>query len=496
MRKFIFFALALMLAPVTKAQEWDIQLPDYEVTPAIFSYAGQNPDWGMQYLKSAEFWSKSRGQNAIIFIGDTGIDVDHPDLKDRIILEYCRDFTSSPNGFRDAHGHGTHCAGIAASSDNDFGVVGNAPQAALVSVKVLNNGGSGNFSWVAAMLRYVADLPLTGQHAGKRKVVSLSLGGSSGTSDLEAAINYAISKGVFIVAAAGNSGCNVDNTCGFPGRYPQIVCVGSIGKTEQPSGFSSCCEQLDVCAPGEAINSTGIGGAYVHLSGTSMATPGVAGVIANIVSAYPQIKTQSELENFLRKRAKDLQGVGWDKRTGYGSTVMTGYLTPPDGTGPPTPPTDPIRSVRTITIPVPGQYAFIWKASNETSFHRAVVTGIVADVKSNRYAEKTVKDAVAKTDGFFSGGSRGIGLLDNADLYDAGAWAAYFLALVTRDADYTIIVRSMTVQDEIGNTICVDWTKDKPRDLPTASALFHSRASKKTEDLKRTARSGATTFVK
>jgi subtilisin len=498
MRKFILGLLALLFLLPAHSQHWDIQLPEYSVEAVTFAYEGQTTDWGVHYLKSAEFWSKSRGQGAIGFILDTGVETGHPDLKDRVILEYCKDFTGSAVGFQDIHGHGTHCAGITAASDNALGVVGNAPQASIVAIKVLNDQGSGSFQTVALGIRYVADLVLTNQHAGKKKVISMSLGGGGGAPELEAAIAYAISKGVFIVAAAGNSGCNIDNTIGYPGRYPSVITVASIGKTELPSGFSSCGEQIDVSAPGEQIYSTGKGGGYVYLSGTSMATPGVAGVICNIVSAYPQIKTQADLEKYLRAKAKDLPPTGWDKRTGYGSTVMTGYLVPPDGSDnpPPPPPGDPVRAFRTITIPIAGQYSFIWKGANETTFHRATVSEIVIDAKTNRWSDAAIKNAIQKTDAFFANGNRGFGLLDDADLYEAGRWCAYFLALLTRDERTTLFVRGMTVQDEVGNTLWFDGQKDKARDLPAAAGLFHSRKSKAAKVLKDAARDGATTFAK
>ena len=499
-KKMFLGLLPLLFFLPAHSQQWDIQLPEYSVEAVTFAYEGQTTDWGVSYLKSAEFWSRSRGQQAIAFILDTGVETGHPDLKDRVILEYCKNFTESTAGFQDIHGHGTHCAGITAASDNAIGVVGNAPQAAIVAVKVLNDQGSGSFTNVALGIRYVADLVLTGQYAGKRKVISMSLGGGGGAPELESAINYAISKGVFITAAAGNSGCNVDNTIGYPGRYPAVVTVASIGPGELPSGFSSCGEQMDVAAPGEQILSTGKGGSYVKLSGTSMATPGVAGVICNIISAYPAIKNQADLEKYLRARAKDLPPTGWDKRTGYGSTVMTGYLTPPDGGDnpppPPPPPTDPIRAFRTITIPIAGQYSFVWKASNETAFHRATVAEIVIDVKTNKWSDVAIRNAIQKTDAFFANGNRGFGLLDDADLYEAGRWSAYFLALLTRDESNTLIVRGMTVQDEVGNMIWFDGQKDKIRDLPAASGLFHSRKSKAVKVLKETARDGATTFAK
>jgi len=498
--KKLFLALSalLLLCIPAQSQEWDIQIPDYEIKPMVIPYGEEVVDWGVRYLKSAEFWSKSKGQNAIAFILDTGIETDHPDLRDRIILPYCKDFTNDiANGYRDLHGHGTHCAGItAATHENGIGVVGNAPLASLVAVKVLNNQGSGNFTTVAQGVRYVADLALTGQHQGKYKVISMSLGGGSGSAELEAAINYAISKGCIVVAAAGNSGCGLDNTIGFPGKYPVVITVASIGTSELASGFSSCGEQIDVCAPGENILSTGKGGGYVQLSGTSMATPAVAGVICMVVSAYPQLKDQAGVEKFLRKGAKDLPPTGWDKKTGAGSTVCTGYLAPPDGgDNPPPPPQpgDPVRATRTISLPVPGQYAFIWKASNETTFHRAVVTEVVVETKTNKWTETAVRKTVQALDAFFAGGSRGFGLLQDADLYEAGRWSAYFVSLLNRDPGLFVVVKSMKVQDETGNTILYDVAKDKARELPQQSGLFKVRTE---TALKRAARAGSSTWVK
>lgn len=500
MKKLFLIAAALWLFVPAQAQ-WDITLPEYSVEAAAWPYSGQVEDWGVNYLKSKEFWVKSKGQGAIIFICDTGIETEHQDLRDRVILQYGKDFTGSGSGYQDRHGHGTHCAGIAAATNNEFGVLGNAPMAYLVPVKVLNDQGSGTYEWIASGLRYVADLPLTGQYQGLKKVCSLSLGGGSPSTTLESAIDYAIAKGVFIIVAAGNSGCNSSNTIGYPGRYGQCITIASTGQNEIVSGFSSCGEQIDVTAPGEQIYSCGLGGGYVYLSGTSMATPGVAGVVANIVSAYPAIKNQGDLERFLRARAHDINVPGFDIRTGYGTPIMTGYLAPPDdgGENPPPPPPDtgdPVRETRTITLPIAGNYSYIWKASNETGFHRATVTSVTITSTTRKWSVQAAATALAKTDGFFAGGSRGFGLLKDADLYESGRWAAYFHALLTRDPDNTYLITGMTVKDEVGTVVSFDYAKDKVRDLPKLSTVFTTSATKRQRDLVKAARRGGTTWVK
>jgi subtilisin len=160
---------------------------------------------------------------------------------------------------------------------NGAGVVGVAPQASLYAAKVLDKNGSGQFSWVIAGIDWCI------QH--RMHIISMSLGGGSAPTALETICNTAWSKGVLIVAAAGNSqGGNpvppAASNVGYPGKYRNVIAVSAIDSTNVIAPFSSRGPEVDLCAPGVNILSTIPNGQYGTMSGTSMACPHVSGVAA------------------------------------------------------------------------------------------------------------------------------------------------------------------------------------------------------------------------
>lgn len=308
------------LPPIDQRKD-DVYIEPYTGTVFELKENTQVVDWGVEYLKALDVHNKTRGEKACVFILDTSGKFDHPDLVKNALHEYAKNFSSSPT-MDDKHGHGTHCAGIACASDNTFGVVGVAPGAKLVPVKVLNDSGSGTYEGIAKAIRHVADL----EDFPYKKVISMSLGGASGSDILRDAIQYAIKKGVFIVAAAGNSGYNGRDTVNYPGAYPEVITIASIGPNEKPSRFSSGGPAVDLTAPGEKVFSTHKNGQYIRMSGTSMATPHVAGIAALVLSAHEFIQTQDQLADFLMKGAKDLHTDGKDVRTGAGAPIAIHYF--------------------------------------------------------------------------------------------------------------------------------------------------------------------------
>ncbi|MFC7080084.1 S8 family serine peptidase [Halorussus caseinilyticus] len=164
---------------------------------------------------------------------------------------------------------------MAAGDNNSQGVVGAAPDVTLHAVKVLDGCGSGSFSDIAAGVEYVAD---QGWDVG-----SMSLGGSSGSSALKDAVQYATNNGVFLVAAAGNSGPCTD-CVGYPAAYSEVMAVSSTASDDSLSDFSSTGPEVDIAAPGTDIYSSVANGGYDTYSGTSMATPHVAGVAGQLAS--------------------------------------------------------------------------------------------------------------------------------------------------------------------------------------------------------------------
>lgn len=238
--------------------------------------------WGISQINADDAWSTTNGTSIKVAVIDTGIQADHPDLKDNVkggVRFYTRGFTLfSDSKWGDDNGHGTHVAGTIAGLDNTIGVVGVAPNAELYAVKVLDKSGSGSWASVAAGIRWAADNGMD--------VASMSLGGSSGTTELADAVAYALDAGVVLVAAAGNSGDGSSSTTevSYPAAYSGVIAVGATNSGNGVASFSSSASYLALCAPGVSVFSTYKGSTYATLSGTSMATPHVSGVAALVVS--------------------------------------------------------------------------------------------------------------------------------------------------------------------------------------------------------------------
>ncbi|UPW00216.1 S8 family peptidase [Halorussus gelatinilyticus] len=270
----------------------------------------QTLPWGQQRIDSDVVHSNGElGAGADVAILDTGIDDDHPDLTDHLGKGKAFVTCNTQGGCRygakpadntcnyswtDDNNHGTHCAGIAAGDDNSQGVVGAAPDATLHAVKVLDKCGSGSFSDIAAGVEYVADQGWD--------VASMSLGASSGSSALHDAIQYATNNGVFVVAAAGNSGPCSD-CVGYPAAYSEVMAVSSTASDDTLSDFSSTGPEVDIAAPGTDIYSSVANGGYDTYSGTSMATPHVAGVAGQLAANGT---TGSDIRSTLANSAEDI----------------------------------------------------------------------------------------------------------------------------------------------------------------------------------------------
>ncbi len=219
-----------------------------------------------------------------IWILDTGIDLDHPDLNVEVYAPYAISYTGEP--VDDQNGHGTHVAGIAAAKNNDFGVVGVSAGAKVVPVKVLTNAGPGEFSWLVAGLNHVAQFGIPGD------VVNMSLGVFSLTPCdqfspiLNASIINLGNIGIWIVMAAGNDASNA--TFSHPGclNGDRIFTVGAIDCANVCAPFSNFGSNVDYVTGGVNILSTSKNGTYEVLSGTSMSAPVLSGILHQI-NTYP-----------------------------------------------------------------------------------------------------------------------------------------------------------------------------------------------------------------
>ncbi len=275
--------------------------PDYEVFAV-----SQTIPWGIPHVRAPEAWTAgTEGAGIKVAVLDTGIGP-HTDLQ---VLGGWNTLDNNGN-YNDGHGHGTHVAGSVAALDNNLGVVGVAPQAHLYAVKVLSDSGSGTTSSVVAGIEWA-------QNNGM-KIVNMSLGASSGTTTLENACNNAYNAGLLLVAAAGNSGNlrGTGNNINYPARYNSVIAVAAIDKDNKRASFSSTGDQLELSAPGVSVYST-VPGGYVTYSGTSMASPHVAGVAALVWANNPEL-SNTELRNLLNETASDLGVTGRDQHFGFG----------------------------------------------------------------------------------------------------------------------------------------------------------------------------------
>lgn len=243
--------------------------------------------------------------------------------------DYFYDFTVKDTNTYLANGHfvsNTLCSGIIAAVDNQIGVIGIAPECKIIQYKVLNDQGSGNYSWIASAIKRAADVNLGSTYNSYHRIISLSLGGSSSVKIVEDAVKYAIDKGCIIVAAAGNSYYKGVDNVNFPASIEDVIAVASIDKYEKPSEFSSGGKLVDVAAPGSGIYSTYLNNGYGLFDGTSFSCPYVAGSIALLLTGKLKISGQKQVSDYLKKYAKDIFDKGSDVRTGAGSIILPNYF--------------------------------------------------------------------------------------------------------------------------------------------------------------------------
>ncbi|MGE1115668.1 S8 family peptidase, partial [Priestia megaterium] len=252
----------------------------------VFQNSRIIPD-NLDKIKARKIWNKSnQGCGIVVAVLDSGIQMNHPNLRENIIDGY--NFTEDDNGntkvFNDYYGHGTHVSGIIAAIDNGIGIVGVAPKSKLLVLKVIDKQGKGNFKQLTKAIKFAADWK--GPAGETVSIINMSLGGSTPDEELHKAIKYARSKGIVLVAAAGNEGDGNDTTTeiSYPGFYKEVIQIGSISAEQTPSKFSNTNVNLDFVGPGENILSTHLDSKYVELSGTSMAAPFISGAAALIIN--------------------------------------------------------------------------------------------------------------------------------------------------------------------------------------------------------------------
>lgn len=299
----------------------EYKLPPGELSPGeviVTTAAGDVADWGHGAIDVPAAWKVTKGKGATVAVLDTGADHGHRDLKGRI--KASKDFTGSRSGDADVQGHGSHCLGVVGAAENDTGMVGVAPGCELLSGKVLSDQGSGLSTWIAAGIDWAVE-----QGAD---VISMSLGSPGADARIQAACQRAIDRGVIVIAAAGNEGPR-EGTVGFPGGFPGVICVAAVGPKLDTAAFSSRGRAVAVAAPGVNVRSCYPGDRFATMSGTSMATPYVAGCAALYVSRCKQLGLKPSPADFARRiegTSRDLPPAGRDTATGFGLVQPVGLL--------------------------------------------------------------------------------------------------------------------------------------------------------------------------
>jgi thermitase len=287
----------------------------YYSTPYSTAKYGNIAQWAPQFIAAGQAWDSTLGDPSItIAVVDTGIDANHPDLTGKVVL--AKNFVKGER-VADSFGHGTHVAGIAAAqTNNGTGVAGICGGCSLMSLKVLGADGSGSTSNVASGITYATDF-------GAR-VINLSLGSPARSTIIRDALDYALKNNVLPVVAMGNS--NTDKV-GDLAYWYSALSVGAVDQKGAKASFSNFGLQTDVTAPGVAVLSTmptypvtlttqyGYKMNYDALSGTSMATPVVAGLAGMILSSKPSL-TATQVKGMIESSAGD--GASFNLTSGFG----------------------------------------------------------------------------------------------------------------------------------------------------------------------------------
>lgn len=247
-------------------------LPKFKIKEVISAQeAKQKAGWWITAFDLPKIWKLSQGEGVKIAILDSGI-ATHDDLKNNVLDGI--NFVQKNKKPIDDCGHGSSCAGIICANNNDVGIVGVAPKAQIIPVKVLDQDGSGEMADVAKGIRWAAD--------NGANLICMSLGSPKPLQNVRKAIQYADAKGVVVFVAAGNAG--MTENIYYPSRYPETISVGSIDENFKRSKFSNTGDNLDFMAPGSNILTTTLDNWYGVMNGTSAACPFVVGIAALLLS--------------------------------------------------------------------------------------------------------------------------------------------------------------------------------------------------------------------
>jgi hypothetical protein len=366
--------------------------PIENITQAVSFYEAATQVWHQEYLKAQAhdqlfITKKDQLRTVYVVIHDTG-QWDHNDLTYVTRFDLGQSFTGEP--MPDLQSHSTHVAGLVAARNDNFqtgtaDILGELGKLFLFSHKCLTNSGTGSFAGITNSVKAAVDKGIDLHEAGAILIHVMSLGGGGYSKELEAEFKRGIEAGQIFIVAAGNNGTS---KISHPADIPWALSIGALqlnsNGTVSKASYSNFGELLFAVAPGSFILSTLPGQGYGKKSGTSMATPIFAGIMAKIAAYYPEA-TNNQLINFLIDNLTDLPPSGRDDQTGYGSPILTNLLKaakPPtdypddrdDVVDEPDNPDEPgfdRREKRKLFITLPNdveQYSVIWSKAGFKNF--------------------------------------------------------------------------------------------------------------------------------
>jgi hypothetical protein len=280
---------------------------DYLAVPLLVpNDPDYSQEWHLQTIQAPSAWDVTTGSTSVpIAMIDSGVDPTHPDLASKLIPGWS--FLTGTTDTHDVLGHGTQTAGTAAAiGNNAVGVAGVAWQNPIMPLVVLNSSDWATYSDIANGIMYAADHGV--------RIVNISIGGTSSSSTMQTAVDYAWNKGTVVFAAAGNYS---SSTPIYPAGCANVVAVGATDSNDTLASFSNYGSYIDLTAPGVNIVTTIAGGGYGGVSGTSFSSPIAAGVAALVLSRNPSLSAQ-QLVTLLEQNSDDLGTPGWDQIYGWG----------------------------------------------------------------------------------------------------------------------------------------------------------------------------------
>lgn len=411
--------------------------PNYEIESTFTpSDAGYKNQWYLKKIQMPKAWEATKGSADItVAVIDGGVQTNHPDLKGKIVSPYnaVTGGTTFP-----ADAHGTHVAGIIAASINKIGVAGIAPNTKIMPINVFNRSGASSYD-IAAAVVYAADKGAN--------IINMSIGSYDYSYILDYATTYAKQKGVTTFAAAGNDNTSLPS---YPAALSSVISVSATDSNDLITDFSNYGYTIDLAAPGEDIYSTVTGSSYKYMSGTSMASPVVAGVAATILSKNPLL-TPDQVESILTKSAVDFGSKGKDVFFGYGRV-------------------DAYKALQHTAAPLSAINAaasFTATGSNKTNFNFTAQKGTTLSVFIQNSKGGTIKKIVEPKK--WNGGKVSTswnGQQDNG--------------LIAASGSYTILAKLTNGKETVVKKSSIKLTnKTKPVIKMVASALFSPAAQNK-----------------